>query len=75
MKGRLLAMPIIFGCVPAAIATEVTAIQTDRSGGPGTQGPVLEWGAGFEAVDAVAWRAIPDQIALGYSVSGSSYSS
>jgi len=64
MRVRVLSVVIILGLAPVAVATEVTATQSDWSGGPGFVGPVLEWGAGFTAVDAVAWRAIPDQIAL-----------
>jgi hypothetical protein len=64
MKRRLLSLVIIAGLAPAAAATEVTATQSDWSGGPGLEGPVIEWGAGFDSTDAAAWRAIPGQIAL-----------
>ncbi|MBN1825506.1 MAG: T9SS type A sorting domain-containing protein [Candidatus Eisenbacteria bacterium] len=38
--------------------------QTDWSGGPGTVGPVSDWGNVFDSADSVSWLALPGQIAL-----------
>ncbi len=64
MRVRLLSLLTVLCVVSAAGATEVTAIQSDWSGGPGFEGPVLEWSAGFESADTMAWRAVSGQLAL-----------
>lgn len=72
MRVRLLSVLTILCVVPAAVATEVTATQSDWSDGPRVEGPVLEWGAGFESTDATSWRAVPGQVALATSPASNS---
>ena len=64
MKVWLLAivMALIGGSV--ASATEVTATQSDWSGGPGADGPVAHWNARFADADHVAWRATVGRLTL-----------
>ncbi len=64
MRIRLLSVLSVLCMFSTAVAAEVTATQSDWSGGPGVGGPVYEWGAGFNTANAVAWRAIRGQLAL-----------
>ena len=57
--------------VSFASATDVTATQTDWSGGPGAEGPVNEWDSRFAGAEDVAWRAIPGRLALATDASSS----
>ncbi len=50
-------------CV-APVGAQAPHVQTDWSGGAGTQGPVQPWGNRFQASDDVAWRPLAGQIAL-----------
>lgn len=42
-----------------------TSIQTDWSGGPGLQGPVIEWGNCFWGAENADWIACPGELILG----------
>ena len=64
MPIRLLAVAVVLSCVSPTWATDVTARQTDWSDGPGTEGPVPDWGARFDSEAGVSWRAIPGRLAL-----------
>jgi len=64
MTKWLLAVVLCPISVSLASATEITATQTDWSGGPGIDGPQVEWGERFADIDRVSWMAIPGQVAL-----------
>lgn len=64
MRIRLLSVLSVLCMFSTAVAAEVTATQSDWSGGAGVGGPVYEWGAGFNTANDVAWRAIRGQLAL-----------
>jgi len=38
--------------------------QTDWSGGPGVQGPVLQWESTFSEADDISWRSVAGQLCL-----------
>ena len=56
----IISMMIVSGSVSAG-----TSIQTDWSGGPGLQGPVIEWGNCFWGAENANWLECPGGLILG----------
>ena len=61
MKGTLI--PALILC---SVAFPDTALQTDWSGGPGVEGPVLEWDLRFASAVGLNWDDPAGQLRLGY---------
>ncbi len=57
---------IILLMIVSGSVSSGTSIQTDWSGGPGLQGPVIEWGNRFWGAENVDWINYPGDLILGY---------